>query len=149
LEKRLLEEFRREHRPVTQLARISRRTASIKWLLAAAAAVLLAIGLVVVLEQRPAEVSGVHGTTARSGGVEESATSSGPAPSQKTIVNRGGAEAPRRRKLKPRRFYDAMASAKKDNRGSGDREVATEFFPMTASPEFGDAESGQMLRVEL
>src|SRR5262249_1461840 len=46
VERLLLSEFKRRHQPATQLATYSRRNLSMKWVLAAAAAILMTVGLV-------------------------------------------------------------------------------------------------------
>ncbi|HMG32661.1 MAG TPA: hypothetical protein VKM94_01890 [Blastocatellia bacterium] len=155
VENQLLAEFRSHHRPATPLASITSSKLTARWILAAAAVLaLVAIGLMLAAVQRTSRTAG-NSIAKTAAPVDRTKEKPKEAAEKKAgALSTPAPETPRRRKLKPRRFYDAMASAQDNsNRRANDRandsEVATEFFPMTASPALSEGDSGQILRVEL
>jgi hypothetical protein len=169
VEEALLKEFRAS-RPasVTPISGASnaRRITSQRWVYAAAAALLLAIGLFVAVGLiKPGNSDDQAQNVARPGETSEKPNEEpneernqkkdAVQPEEKQRVTPGSKRPEKlsgpQRKRRPNRFYDAVGSNGAPGAPNSRRnnEIATDFLPVAGFVDLADLESGQILRVEL
>jgi hypothetical protein len=129
------------------------RFAAPKWVYAAAAAVLLAIGLFVTIGLMKRDNSDNNRAldVARPAGTNEKVNEKTAQPPEKNAAVAGPKQVDKPsgqpRKRRPNRFYDAVG--KNGAPDSRRNEIATDFLPVAGFNDPADLESGQILRVEL
>jgi hypothetical protein len=128
------------------------RRSSMRWVYAAAAVVLLAIGLFVAVSLlKP----GNNDHRAQDGLApqlrnDEKAGDQSPQKQQATVdQKRPDKQLPKTQKRRPNRFYDALGRGTTARGSERNDEIATDYLPVAGFSDPAELENGQILRVEL